>query len=146
MYYEVSIKHDYFTDLQEVKSKVDKIIVNNTNEFPEAWYKAQEYANDNWKADNFENLPDITAMKRSRIYEFANKPEDGEKIYLATLDDVFVDDSGKEKHTKYLVGVYADDITKAKSSIDNYMKQGMSSFKLTDLNETKFLCVVNDKK
>lgn len=142
MYYEVSIKHDYFTKQEEVKSKVDKILVNNENTFSTAEYKALQYGNDNWKADNFDNEPDVTAMKRSRIYEFANKPEDGEKIYFATLDDEFVDDSGKEKHTKYLVGVYADDITQAKKTADEYMKQGFNDMTLTDLNETKFLCVV----
>lgn len=142
MYYEVSIKHDYFTDQQEVKPKVDKILVNNENTFSAAEYKALQYGNDNWKADNFYNEPDVTAMKRSRIYEFSNKPEDGDKIYLATLDDIFVDGSGKEKHAKYLVGVYADDITKAKKSTDEYMKQGFGNMTLTDLNETKFLCVV----
>lgn len=137
MYYEVSVKHDYLTDNNIVKSKVSKIIVNNANLFPEAWNKAMQYSLDNWNADNFDNPPDITAMKRSRIYEFANKENDGEKIYLATLDDVFTDDSGKEKHVKYPVGVYADDITAAKKNIDAYMLQ-MQDFTLTDLNETKF--------
>lgn len=141
MYYEISVKHNYFNDNQEVKTQTSKILVNNVREFPEAWNKAMKYAEQEWTADNFDMAPDVTAMKRSRIYEFANKETDGEKIYLATLDDVFVDDSGKEKHTKYPVGVYADDITAAKKNIDSYMLQ-MQDFTLTDLNETKFEHVV----
>lgn len=142
MYYEASIKHDYITDKGEVKTKTDKIFVNNVNLFAEAEEKALVYSNKEWAADNFIDAPDVTALKRSRLREFANKPEDGEKIYLATLDDVFIDDSGKEKHVKYVIGVYADDITKAKAHVDDYMRQGLEDMTLTDLNETKFKCVV----
>lgn len=142
MYYEASIKHDYITEAGDTKVKTDKIFVNNANLFAEAEEKALVYGNQEWTADNFIDAPDVTALKRSRLREFANNPEDGEKIYLATLDDVFIADNGKEKHMKYVVGIYADNITKAKATADNYLKQGLNGMTLTDLNETKFLCVV----
>ena len=144
MYYEVSIKHDYLTDSNEVKNKVDKIIINNVNLFSEAEYAALKYGNNNWHADNFDNDPDITAIKRSHIYEFANDMP-GKKIYMATLDDVFVDDNGKEKHMKYLVGLYANDMDEAKKVIGEYMQQ-MQDFTLVGLNETKFIAVVDAAK
>lgn len=142
MYYETSIKHDYLTEDNEVKTMTSKIIVNNANLFSEAEYKALKYANEEWKNDTLTTEPDVTAIKRSRIYEFANKPEDGEKIYLATIDDIFVDDNGKEKRIHYLVGIYADDITKAKNSATEYMKQGISDMLLVGINETKFEHVI----
>lgn len=142
MYYEVNIKHDYLTEDNEVKSKVSKVIVNNVNLFAEAELKALEYGNSEWKADSLDNDPDVTAIKRSRIYEFVNKPQDGAKIYFATLDYTFTTDNGKEKHSKYLVGVYANEIGQAKAAMDNYIKQGLSDMKLTDLNETKFETVI----
>lgn len=142
MYYEVNIKHDCLTEDNEVKSTVSKIIIHNVDLFGEAELKALEYANSEWKADNLDNDPDVTAIKRSRIYEFANEPSNGAKIYFATLDYTFTADNGKEKHSKYLVGVYASEIGQAKSSMDNYLKQGLSDMKLTDLNETKFETVI----
>lgn len=142
MYYETSIRHDYLTDKNEVKSKTSKIIINNVNLFSEAEYAALKYANEEWKNDTLTTEPDVTAIKRSRIYEFANKPDDGEKIYLATIDDTFVDDNGKEKAIHYLIGIYADDITKAKNTATEYMKQGISDMTLVGLNETKFEYVV----
>lgn len=142
MYYEVNIKHDWLTEDNEVKSTVSKVIVHNVNLFAEAELKALEYANSEWRADNFDNEPDVTAIKRSRIYEFVNKPQDGKQIYFATLDYTFTADNGKEKHSKYLVGVYANEIGQAKTAMDNYIKQGLSDMKLTDLNETKFETVI----
>lgn len=40
MYYEASIKHNYITDKGVVKTKTDKIFVNNVNLFAETEEKA----------------------------------------------------------------------------------------------------------
>ena len=143
MYYEVTIRHDMLTDKNQVKSQSDKIIVSNVNLFAEAECKALEYAASERKADNLENEPDVTFIKRSRIMEFANTKDKGEKIYIAKLDCLSIDvGSGNEKHIKYSVGIYADDITQANSACQEYMRQGMTGLTLTDLNETKFLSVI----
>lgn len=143
MYYEATIKHDTLTDDGKVKTVSSKIIINNVNLFAEAELAALKYASSEWTADNFKTEPDVTALKRSRIYEFANKPAYGDKIYLATIDDIFVDDNGKEKAIHYLVGIYGDDITKAKNAASEYMKQGLNDMTLVGINETKFECVVD---
>lgn len=130
------------TDKNQIKSQSDKVIVNNVNLFAEAECKAMEYAAEEWKADNMENEPDVTFIKRSRIMEFANTQDKGEKIYIAKLDCASIDDSGNEKHTKYSVGIYADDITKANAACQEYMRQGLEGLTLTDLNETKFINVI----
>lgn len=142
MYYEANIKHDIATDTGEVRQTLSKVLVHNANLFAEAEAAALKYAYDNYNADNFDNEPDVTAIRRSRICEFTNNPSDGGKIYVATLDYTFTDDSGKEKHTKYLVGIYADDITKAKKAADFHISQGLQDLTLTDLNETRFEPVV----
>lgn len=142
MYYEATIRHDYITETNAVKQKSSKIIINNVNLFAEAEYVALKYAAENWKADNFDE-PDVTFIKRSRIREFANDWNPNDKIYLATLDDVFInEENGKKKHTKYLVGVYATDIDNAKSVVSSYMKQGLSDLSLIGINETNFETVI----
>lgn len=141
MYYEASIKHDYLTENNEVKSKTSKVIINNVDLFAEAEYAALKYAADNWKADNFSE-PDVTFIKRSRIREFANSKTESSRIYFATLEDTFIDVKGKEKHTKYIIGIYAEDIDTAKANVAEYMRQGMQDLTLVGLNETKFEDVI----
>lgn len=143
MYYEVTIKHDMLTEKNQIKSQSDKIIVNNVNLFAEAECKALEYAASEWKADNMVNEPDVTFIKRSRIMEFANTKDKGEKIYIAKLDCLSIDvDSGNEKHTKYSVGIYADDITQANSACQEYMRQGLNDMTLTDINESNIKALI----
>ena len=82
---------------------------------------------------------EVTNMKRSNIMEFANSPQGGddENIYTATIVSIFVEENGKEKETKYHVGVFAKSVNDATSIIQQYMKMGLQDMRLVSVKETK---------
>ena len=87
---------------------------------------------------------DVTNMKRSNIMEFANSPQGGddENIYTATIVSIFVEENGKEKETKYHVGVFAKSVNDATSIIQQYMKMGLQDMRLVSVKETKIESVL----
>lgn len=85
---------------------------------------------------------EVIAIKRSRIKEVANSRSNGEdKIYLATIADIFVDDNSNEKEIKYVVALFAKNFDSAKAFISEYLKQGYN-MQLKSLKETKFIEVL----
>lgn len=85
---------------------------------------------------------EVIAIKRSRIKEVANSRSNGEdKIYLATIADIFVDDNSNEKEIKYVIALFAKTFDGAKAFISEYLKQGYS-MQLKSLKETKFIEVI----
>lgn len=67
---------------------------------------------------------DIMACKQSSIKEVATQFE-GEKSYIATLKDLWVDEiSGEEKAIRYKVLLYADDLTQANVSVQQLSREG----------------------
>lgn len=83
---------------------------------------------------------DVTSVKQSKIREFVNERQDDEQfIFLATIEDVFTDDDGEEKSTKYVVGVFAKSVEESTKLVVEYMKQGMSDLRLTSIKKTKIV-------
>ena len=82
---------------------------------------------------------EVTNMKRSNIMEFANSHQGGddENIYTATIVSIFVEENGKEKETKYHVGVFAKSVNDATSIVQQYMKMGLQDMRLVSVKETK---------
>ena len=87
---------------------------------------------------------EVTNMKRSNIMEFANSPQGGddENIYTATIVSIFVEENGKEKETKYHVGVFAKSVNDATSIVQQYMKMGLQDMRLVSVKETKIESVL----
>ena len=87
---------------------------------------------------------EVTNMKRSNIMEFANSHQGGddENIYTATIVSIFVEENGKEKETKYHVGVFAKSVNDATSIIQQYMKMGLQDMRLVSVKETKIESVL----
>ena len=87
---------------------------------------------------------EVTNMKRSNIMEFANSHQggDNENIYTATIVSIFVEESGKEKETKYHVGVFAKSVNEATSIVQQYMKMGLQDMRLVSVKETKIESVL----
>lgn len=85
---------------------------------------------------------EVIAIKRSRIKEVANSRSNGEdKIYLATIADIFIDDNSNEKEIKYVIALFAKTFDGAKAFISEYLKQGYN-MQLKSLKETKFIGVL----
>ena len=87
---------------------------------------------------------EVTNMKRSNIMEFANSPQGGndDNIYTATIVSIFVEENGKEKETKYHVGVFAKSVNEATSIVQQYMKMGLLDMRLVSVKETKIESVL----
>lgn len=119
--------------LIEVKVKVSRIIdakkrkkletyVLQKDFFSEAEYAVTALLNgqhDEGTVDSFE----IQSLKLSPIKEIADQYE-GQYSYIATLKDIFHDDEGNEKYTRYKVLLWADDLTSATHNVRELQREG----------------------
>ena len=134
MFYHVKVQ---FSSVNESGARIKEkheVLVDNCEFFAEAEQKALDefiYAG----VGNVE----VTNMKRSNIMEFANSHQGGddENIYTATIVSIFVEENGKEKETKYHVGVFAKSVNEATSIVQQYMKIGLQDMRLVSVKETK---------
>lgn len=85
---------------------------------------------------------DVVSVKRSRIKEIANgRTKQEDVLWLAELQDTFMDDNGKEKHTRYKVLFYSTTFDMAKAYIAEYLTQGYG-LELVSLKLTTFIDVI----
>lgn len=86
---------------------------------------------------------EVCAIKISKIKEVANSRETADdNIYLAELQDTFVDDNGAEKQLKYKIAFHSKTFDTAKLFISNYAQQGYN-LELVSLKLTKFIDVLS---
>ena len=134
MFYHVKVQ---FTSVNEsgatIKEK-HEVLVDNCEFFAEAEKKALDEFIYAGTGD-----VEVTNMKRSNIMEFTNSPQGGndDNIYTATIVSIFVEENGKEKETKYHVGVFAKSVNEATSIVQQYMKMGLQDMRLVSVKETK---------
>ena len=130
MRYEATI-----TFTQEEKTIKEQIIVEDCELFAEVEAKLYE------KEKGYEDV-DVTAIKRSKIKEIANeRTSDDEKIFLATLVDVFLNDDGSEKEMKYTIAFFSKTMDSAHAYISQYASQGYN-MSVTKIIESKFVDVL----
>lgn len=133
MYYEVTIRRTVVDKKGNDRSVTEKYICENIELFAEAEQRVLEY---------FNAECDVTAIKRSPIREFANKPCDDAAIYIATITDTFVRDNDSESKTHYKVALYALSVTDANRVVQEYMAQGLSDMECDKIEKTTFLEVI----
>ena len=134
MFYHVKFQFSSLNENGATIKEKHEVLVDNCEFFAEAEKKARnEFIN-----DGYGNV-DVTNMKRSNIMEFANSPQGGddENIYTATIVSIFVEENGKEKETKYHVGMFAKSVNEATSIVQQYMKMGLQDMRLVSVKETK---------
>ena len=130
MLYEISSRRTVIDKRGNDKSLTEHFLVDKIDLFAEAEQKGLELYNG-------EN--DIVAIKRSNIYEIVNKrKDDDERLYLATIESLFVDDDGKENTTKYVVALFAKNTQDATTIALDYMKQGIEDMELVGIKKSKF--------
>lgn len=110
----------------------EKFIFENLEFFAEAEQKMYEFYN---------NENSVVAIKQCKIMEFVNKRQDDEQaIYYATIESIFVDENtGEEKATKYVVGLFAKSIDEANRIANEYMRQGLADLVLVGIKKTKIV-------
>ena len=139
MFYHVKVQ---FTSVNESGARIKEkheVLVDNCKFFAEAEKKALDEFIYAGVGD-----VEVTNMKRSNIMEFANSPQGGndKNIYTATIVSIFVDENGKDKETKYHVGVFAKSVNEATSIVQQYMKMGLHGIRLVSVKETKIESVL----
>lgn len=130
MLYEISSRRTVIDKRGNDKSLTEHFLVDKIELFAEAEQKGLELYNG-------EN--DIVAIKRSNIHEIVNKRKDNdERIYLASIESLFVDDEGNESTTKYVVALFAKTLQSATTIALDYMKQGLDDMTLVGIKKSKF--------
>lgn len=131
MIHEVTIAFTVAGKNGEGKTVKEQYLVDNCNLFAEV--EDAMYVG----FDGYKDL-DVIAVKRSRIKEIINtRQSEDDLIWMAELQDTFVDDDGKETYIKYKVVLYSKTFDTAKAFISEYIKQGYN-LALVSLKLTKF--------
>lgn len=117
------------------KVKKEKFVFDKCESFGEVEQKA---------IDLFDHLSEmeVIAIKQSKVKEIVNyKKYQDEKIFDATLRDVFVDEDGNEKYINYHILLCAKTFDNAKDLVSQYLKQGYD-LTLVTLKETSFVDIL----
>jgi hypothetical protein len=131
MFYEVTSKRTIQDAKGNDKEIAEKYLFENLEFFAEAEQKMYEFFNN-------ENV--VTAIKQSKILAFVNKRiSDEQAIYFATIENIIIDDSGAEKSSKYVVGLFAESIEEANKIANEYIKQEMIDSTLVGIKKTKIV-------
>ena len=133
MFYEIKLKVQKENAKGEMKEVAEHYITN-VELFAEAEQKGMEMYN---------NECDVFSIVRSKVSEIVNESDktDENHFFKATIVDVYTDESGNEKETKYFVLVSAKDIPEANKRMEDYLKQGFD-MKLDGIVKTKILDVI----
>lgn len=89
----------------------------------------------------FQNLTDIDviAIKRSNINEIIKRCSNvDEKIWLADIVQMFVDENGVEKEMRYKFAFFSLNTDTAFQYVKEYLKQGYTDMELVGLKKTRF--------
>ena len=132
MFYEVTSKRTVIDLKGRDKEIAEKYLFENIEFFAEAEQRAYEM---------FNNENNVIAIKQCKIMEFVNKRTDEEQsIYYATIESTFIDENtGEEKATKYVVGLFAKSIDEANRITNEYMAQGLADLVLVGIKKTKIV-------
>jgi hypothetical protein len=132
MFYEVTSKRT-IVDLKGNDREIsEKFLFDKLEFFAEAEQKMYQH---------FNNENNVVAIKQCKIMEFVNSRADIEQfIYYATIESTFVDENtGEEKATKYVVGLFAKSIDEANKIANQYMEQGLADLTLVGIRKTKIV-------
>lgn len=134
MIWEFTISYHSIDNGKE-KVKKEKYVFDKCESFGEVEQKA---------IDLFDHLSEmeVVAIKQSKVKEIVNyKQYQDEKIFDATLRDVFVDEDGNEKYINYHILLCAKTFDNAKDLVSQYLKQGYD-LTLVTLKETSFVDIL----
>lgn len=132
MFYEIKLKVEKENSKGEMKEVVEHFITD-VGLFAAAEANGLEQYNGNC---------DVISIIRSNVVEIVNEKEEDKPFYKATLIDIFIDDNGNEKETKYYNLVCAKDITEANRLMQEHMRQGLNDMRLDGIVKTKIMDLI----
>lgn len=131
MFYEIKLKVEKENSKGEMKEVIEHFITD-VGLFAEAEAKGLEQYVD----------CDVISITHSKVVEIVNEKEEDKPFYKATLIDIFIDDNGNEKETKYYNLVCAKDITEANRLMQEHMRQGLEDMRLDAIQKTKIIDLI----
>lgn len=131
MFYEIKLKVEKENSKGEMKEVIEHFITD-VGLFAEAEAKELEQYVD----------CDVISITHSKVVEIVNEKEEDKPFYKATLIDIFIDDNGNEKETKYYNLVCAKDITEANRLMQEHMRQGLNDMRLDAIQKTKIIDLI----
>lgn len=131
MFYEIKLKVEKENSKGEMKEVIEHFITD-VELFAEAEAKGLEQYVD----------CDVISITHSKVVEIVNEKEEDKPFYKATLIDIFIDDNGNEKETKYYNLVCAKDITEANRLMQEHMRQGLDDMRLDAIQKTKIIDLI----
>lgn len=121
MLIELKVKTKRTDSTGKTRKKTETYLINK-DFFAEAEYAITEILTEETNShllDEFE----ILSLKISQLKEIATQYQ-GENPFIISLKDVFHEDDGTEKYTKYKVLLWADSLTEANSRAHELSMQG----------------------
>ena len=132
MVFEATIKYKTTLGNGDVKDVRESFVFENEEFFADVEKKLYELYSTS------DSDMSIISIKPSKIQEIANeRQQTSDALWLAEVQDVFLQDDGTEKATKYKILFFAQSFDSANSFIRDYIRQGYD-MKLVSLKETKF--------
>lgn len=132
MFYEIKLKVEKENSKGEMKEVVEHFIT-------DVGLFAEDEANG---LEQYNGNCDVISITCSNVVEIVNEKEEDKPFYKATLIDIFIDDNGNEKETKYYTLVCAKDITEANRLMQEHMRQGLKDMRLDGIVKTKIIDLI----
>lgn len=134
MIYEATLQYTGRDNRGNEKTIREKYVLDNEDSFS----MAENHLYDQFAA-TYNNI-DVIDIKRSKIKEIANTRSNvDDLIWLAEMQDIFVDDEGNQKAMKYKIAFYSKNYDTANAFVTEYAKQGydmvMIGLKLTNFKD-----------
>lgn len=85
---------------------------------------------------------EVVAIKISTLKEIANSRDTGEeKVFIATVTDIFTTDEGEERETTYKVAFFSKDMSGAYSFAREYFSQGYN-LSIDGIKKSNFIDII----
>lgn len=135
MIYEGTITYVTVNEKGNDQNVKEQLILENAESFTDAEEQLYDYGSGCTALD-------VTNIKRSKLKEIANERADNdEKIFVATLLDVFLAEDGSEKELKYDIAFFSKSMDAAHAYIREYASQGYN-MSIKGIKETKFVDIL----
>ena len=131
MLYEITLTHEIETPKGVTKQVCERYL-----------YDAELVAE--CEARALEEIPDceVICVCRSKIIEIINENVREGAFYKAKITETSVNEDGSESSKSYMVLCNAENLPKATSVFQEYIKQGLENMELTNITKTKILDIL----
>lgn len=131
MIYEITLTHEIETPKGMMKQVCERYL-----------YDAELVAE--CEARALEEVPDceVICVCRSKIFEIVNENVREGSYYKAKITQTSVNDDGSESSKSYVFLCNAENLPKATSIFQDYIKAGLDDMTLDSVNKTKFVDIL----